>query len=67
MNLRKIPKAESDDYMEGWVFRHKHGPLTIPDKMVSDAWAKGFSDCCQGRIDARWALGPELITPEDRI
>ncbi len=57
----KVSKAQSDTYMEGWMFRHRHGPVSAPNHMVLDEWTKGFSDCCQGKIDARWALGPDFL------
>ena len=60
--VNKIPRDQSDAYMEGWGVAHRDG-LRITDKegVLFDAWCKGFDDCKRGAIDADYALGPDKL------
>lgn len=66
MNAETISKPKSDAYMDGWGTAHRGGPRSAPSSdhgnaWLPAAWLKGFDDARAGKIDAEWALGPDLI------
>lgn len=66
----KIPKDQSDAYMEGWGARHKGRErlfVGAPNPDAIEAWYKGWDDCDRGAIDAKWALGPQFIESMSKV